>query len=316
MGTHYETIFHCSGDVIGLQETRRPDSHSQGRNACAHLWGNWGGTATGAHPWNLAREAFPPPTPGGLLLRKGWTSRLVPPNANDPVLQKLWTSGRWLHVCATRGVGNRLINIQVVYGIPNQRALNEAFWELVLYYTSGLGNSSQIILTDADFNFEKQDCMPVAALALVALSDGWLVDADLHARLRGTTCVGSFPKDGHAHTRIDCALLDPTLASSLQQVKEVSNHGLPGHDAVCDELDLEQPMKRVAKLRKLPPFSIPPREQEDTAAVVKILGNRRTIAVVKILLKPQLNKSHAKLLPEHPLMNFGLCGPSLQRRQG
>ena len=103
--------------------------------------------------------------------------------------------------------------------IPNPRAPSEAFGELVLCYTSGLGNSSQIILSDASFNFDKPDHTCVATL--VALSDGWLVDANLlHSRPRGTKCVGVFSKGchthTHTHTRIDCALMDPTLAGSLQ----------------------------------------------------------------------------------------------------
>ena len=39
----------------------------------------------------------------GLLLKKGWTSRLVPPSTDDPVQQKLWPLGRWMHVRATLG---------------------------------------------------------------------------------------------------------------------------------------------------------------------------------------------------------------------
>ena len=77
--------------------------------------------------------------------------------------------------------------------------------------------------------------------------------------------------------------MDPVLAGSLQQVTEVPNHGLPGHNAVCYQLDLDQPVQRVMKLKKLPPFSLPPREQEDTAAVIKIL------------LKPHLSKWHAMI---------------------
>ena len=69
----------------------------------------------------------------------------------------------------------------------------------------------------------------------------------------------------------------------MQQDTEVPNHGLPGHIAVCYQLDLDQFMQRVAKLRKLSPFSLPPQEQKDTAAVLKIL------------LKPHLSKWHAMI---------------------
>ena len=77
--------------------------------------------------------------------------------------------------------------------------------------------------------------------------------------------------------------MNPILAGSLQQDKEVPNHGLPGHNAVYYQMDLEQPMQRLAKLRKLPPLLSAPREQEDTGAVVKIL------------VKPHLSKWHAMI---------------------
>ena len=182
-------------------------------------------------------------------------------------------------LCDTGG-GGRHINIHVVYGTPNQRTLNEAFWESVLCYTSGLGNSSQIILTDATFNFDTPNRMPMAAL--MALSDGWLVDADLvYSRLRGTKCASVFSKDGNTHTRTHRLRPDPGRLPA-------TGHRSPQPWAPRSQCCLlsagpDQPVQRVMKLRNLPLFSLPPREQEDTTAVIKIL------------LKPHLSKWHAMI---------------------
>ena len=56
-------------------------------------------------------------TPGGvgLLCKRGWICRKVDAS-DDPLQQKLWHSGRWLHVIACLGEGREHINIQVVYG--------------------------------------------------------------------------------------------------------------------------------------------------------------------------------------------------------
>ena len=92
----------------------------------------------------------------GLLYRRGWICRKVDAS-DDPLQEKLWHSGRWLHVIACLGEGREHINIQVVYGIA--------------------GNPGLIVLTDANFSFDNFNSIPPAPL--VALADGWLIDIDL-----------------------------------------------------------------------------------------------------------------------------------------
>ena len=137
----------------------------------------------------------------GVLLKKGWTSRLVPPNADDPVQQKLWTLGRWMRMCATLGgwgaTARSTYKLCMASPTSGHRMKLSGNWFCVT--PVGWAIPSQIILTDVNFNFDKPDRMPMAPL--VALSDGWLVDADLlHSRLRGANCVSIFSKDGHTHT--------------------------------------------------------------------------------------------------------------------
>ena len=123
---HYGTIFHYTGHVIGLQETMLPLTRQKCMRTLAGEFGwdcHWGSPLESSKGgmWGAPQGGI------GLLLKKGWISRLVSPNLDDPVQPKLWTLGRSMHVCATLGGGDRHINIQVVYGIPNQRAPNEAF---------------------------------------------------------------------------------------------------------------------------------------------------------------------------------------------
>ena len=117
-------------------------------------------------------------------------------------------SGRWMHVCATLGPGGRHLDIQVVYGIPNQRALNEAFWELVLCYTSCVTPAD--LATPAKLSSGMQFLISISPIACLwqrsAGGTVWLVDADLlHSRLRGTKCASVFSKDGHTHTHAQTA---------------------------------------------------------------------------------------------------------------
>ena len=58
-------------------------------------------------------------------------------------------------------------------------------------------------------------------------------------------------------------LVDPAHASYVTAVEEVPEHGLPGHNAVRYTLNINAPMQRVMKLCKLPPFSLPPRDDTD-----------------------------------------------------
>ena len=69
------------------------------------------------------------------------------------------------------------------------------------------------------------------------------------------------PTDTHTHTQ------DPAHASSVTSVEVVPDHGLPQHNAARYTLNIDVPMQRVMKLRKLPPFSLPPREDTDLETI-------------------------------------------------
>ena len=99
-------------------------------------------------------------------------------------------------------------------------------------------------------------------MALVALADGWLIDIDLaNARLHGTTPLSAFTRG--AITCINATLAEPAHAGSVTSVEDVPEDGLLGHNVVRYTPNINAPMQRAMKLRKLPPFSLPPREDTD-----------------------------------------------------
>ena len=253
---HYESVFDFSFDFVGLQEIRL----TQAGQPCMQ---------------QLARESgsdcfwgFPLSSPTGGIWGApqggGWDSSAEGAGyaevdaSDDPLQQKLWHSGRWLHVIVCLGEVREHINIQVVYGIAGNTALNCVFWEAVICYSSGLGNTCLIALTDANFNFDKPNLIPPA---LVALADGWLMDIDLeHARLHDTPPISAYTRGEGTTTCIDAMLVDPARAGFVTAMEEVPKHGLRGDNVVRYTLNISAPMQRVMKLCKLPLFSLPPRD--------------------------------------------------------
>ena len=127
-----------------------------------------------------------------------------------------------------------------------------------------------MLLTDANFNFDLLHKIPSAPLT--ALADGWLVDADrTHAILHGKPCVCGFSKDGKPATRIDGLLVTPAQAGMLTGVTAMRDHSLPGHVPVCFTFSLDAPLQKVIKMKKLPPFSPPPRTEDDTQKICKLM---------------------------------------------
>ena len=150
-----------------------------------------------------------------------------------------------------------MVNICVAYGIPGNESLNQAFWEQVVCYMSKLGNAGCILLTDANFNFDLLHKVPAALL--MALADGWLVDADrTFSVLHGTPCACGFTTAGKPPNRIDGLLVTPAQAGTLTDVTALKSHSLPGHAPVCFTFSLDVPMQKVVKMKKLPPFTPPP----------------------------------------------------------
>ena len=151
----------------------------------------------------------------------------------------------------------------MVYGIAGHPALNREFLEAVICYSSGLGNTGLIVLTDTNFSFDNFNSILPAPLA--ALADGWLIDIDLvHARLHDMPPVSAYTRGDGTTTRIDAMLVDPAHAGSVTAVEEVSEHGLPRHIAARYTLNINAPVQWVMKLRKPPPpFGLPPRDDTD-----------------------------------------------------
>ena len=79
------------------------------------------------------------------------------------------------------------INILVVYGIAGNISLNHELWEAVMCNCTCPGNARLMILTNANFDFDKLLKIPPASIT--ALADGWLVDLDLvYIQTHGVPC--------------------------------------------------------------------------------------------------------------------------------
>ena len=186
---HYETVFDFSFDFVGLQETRLTQAGQRCMQQLARAsgWDCFWGFPLSSPTGGIWGE---PQVGVGLLCSRGWICRKVDAS-DDPLKQKLWHSGRWLHVIACLGEGREHINIHVVYGIAGNPAVNREFREAVICYSSGLGNTGLIVLTDANFSFDNLNSIPPAPL--VALADGWVIDIDLaHARLHDIPPISAY----------------------------------------------------------------------------------------------------------------------------
>ena len=156
---HYETVFGISSDFVGLQETRLTQAGHRCMQQLAkesgwdYFWGFPLSSPTGGI-WGAPQGGWDS-SAGGVGCRKVDAS-------DDPLQQKLWHSGRWLHVITCLGEGKEHINIQVVYAIAGNPALNREFWEAVTCYSSGLGNTGLIVLIDANFGFDNFNSIPPA----------------------------------------------------------------------------------------------------------------------------------------------------------
>ena len=225
------------------------------------------GETTGlAHGWDLGR----PSRGGGTVIQEEWNVRQVEADEGDPIASRLWHSGRRLHTCAGIGEGHTVLNVCVAYGIPANAPLNTEFWELVICSLSRLGASPCLLFTDANFNFDVFHKIPAAPLT--ALAYGWLVDPDhVFATLHQKSCVSNFSKDGAPGTRMDALLATPAQVSALVDVSAVQGHSLQGHTPVRYTFALNGPTQNVIRMRKLPPFSLPPREVEEAQEISDML---------------------------------------------
>ena len=112
------------------------------------------------------------------------------------------------------------------------------------------------------------DSMAFPPPPLTALADGWLVDIDLaHSQLHGTPPLSAYTLANGGTSRMDALLTDPVQAGAIVSLEEIPHHGLPGHNAFRYTFNMDSPTQKVVKPRKLAPFSLPPREDNDVTDI-------------------------------------------------
>ena len=79
------------------------------------------------------------------------------------------------------------------------------------------GNARLMILTNANFDFDKFLKIPPASIT--ALADGWLVDLDLvYIQTHGVPCFIKYTHTDGSQSRIDAVFFDPQYAGSVISV--------------------------------------------------------------------------------------------------
>ena len=150
---HADVIFRMDADVVALNEVQLTAAAKRAMRAQAH-----------DHDWECHwGKALESPTRGvwgasqwgvGLLVRKGWACRRVEVAEAKAPTSALWNSGRWLHVCPVLGDGRATANLQVLYGISGQPALNAELFSLVMEYQAKLAGTASFLAMGANFNLD------------------------------------------------------------------------------------------------------------------------------------------------------------------
>ena len=240
-------------DVICMQETRLTAQAQRALGAVARDRGwdcHWG------CPQDSRSGGVWDPPPGGtaVLVRSGWPARRAELKEGDALAQRLWHSGRWVHVHLCLGAGSVALNVMCIYGVSSNPALNGQLWEQVMEYRARLGAAPCLIFADMNFNMDDHGAYPAGVLT--AVLQGALLDLDqLHAATARTRTACSYAASAEGDgRRIDGALADARTASTLSSVRVREDVRLPGHKAVEFVFDLEKASQSVVKMRKMPEF--------------------------------------------------------------
>ena len=147
-----------------------------------------------------------------------------------------------------------------------------------MQYIARLGNAPWVVL--GDFNCSLSNVARLPPALSVPLIEGEIVDLDAAmARARGQPEICSFGIRGDTPTRIDGAIADKRVASSLLNVQALQGVEVPGHRPVLFSLALDTYNQKVTKIRKLPALAqVPtdggwlderPRTEAETAELVR-----------------------------------------------
>ena len=191
--------------------------------------------------------------PGGVALAvKSHIPAQIVPIGDSELRQKLWQSGRWLHVIVAYGSARRAIHVVVAYGFAgtyshntDAQTLNEAFLSDVFEEASSRMDLPCIIL--ADFNRQPQDS---CACHQACHRGGWVDSALAGCDLSPT----HFPPHGLPR-RLDAVFLNKTAAVSFKSYSVLDDTGLPSHRPV--QVCLSLPALQLTHLQLCRPRSFP-----------------------------------------------------------
>ena len=166
-----------------------------------------------------------------------------------------------MHVRLALGDGSSALHLVCVYRVYGDDALNRELWTSVAAHLALLGNAPLVV--GADFNSPLGDLGAAPEPLLAALLTRRLVDLHLefNKSQEAFVCRHS-PSEANEGTRIAGMLVDPCVATALEDVQPVYGSGIPGHRSVVFSLRLSRVSQRVWRAVQPPMETIPERPEE------------------------------------------------------
>ena len=254
-----DVVKHLRGDVVALQETRLNET-SQGEMQREMDSAGWQLICGKPQPRQERKKSSPSPwnaKHGGVavIAKKGLVARRQP--ADTAAKQRLWQTGRWVHVAISTGEGHVVLHVMSVYGWTGAEqkfdamVANEQLLRDVFEVAAELGDVPVIVAGDFNVHLERSSQL-TSALATGIWHDAARLLASARGAEPAATCFKNSTSTG---TRIDMIFCNESVAASIRDCWVDVDAGLPTHRPVIAELDMkayEQRVRRVIRPRSFP----------------------------------------------------------------
>ena len=256
-----DAVKKLQADVVALQETRL-NEWSQGEMQNEMESAGWQLICGKPQPRQDRSKSAPSPwnaKHGGVavMTRKGLIACRQP--ADTPAKERLWKTGRWVHVAISVGDGRVVLHVMSVYGWTGSEqkfeamTANENLFRDMFEVAAGLGEVPIIIAGDFNVHVERSSQL-TSAVATGMWHDVARVMAAAKGAEPAATCFKNADSMG---TRIDLILCSSAVVGSVASCRVEAESGLPTHRPVHAELDLKAYGQRVQRIVRPRPFRQP-----------------------------------------------------------
>ena len=251
---HLAGVLGAQVDVLCLQEVRLT---AGGQAALAPLAGEEGWSPYWGAPMPSRKGGIWGAKQGGVAI---FARQQVPAKQvaiPGPFRKALWETGRVAHAHIALADGRLVMNIITIYAPQRDSPEAVTFWTKLTEYVATLGTVPLLIAGDYNAPLDSEEALPPQILTEI-LAGRW-VDVDLQlAKAAGRPTVGRY-HNGSATTsptRIDGVMADPRLASTVKEVMEVEDVGLPGHTPLCVVLQVGMTRQPILKKKSFRPLDL------------------------------------------------------------